>query len=132
MKSGVRGHTILKTSRRNFFQHYEVNFGRFLNKGSEVNTEIVWSLSDELHQAVPFISATIEEPTDVLRLNLETPVEWGLTEVVCEISSGQGANRPLSTHSLPFDDHGKVQWAIEKPKLLHHYEMRWTLPEKED
>lgn len=129
IRSKVRGHTLLTTSRRNFWQHYEVIFGRYLNKDEEVRTELAWTLTDESRKAVPFISATVEEPTDLLRLALEVPLDWGLAEVVCEISSGASANRPLSTHSLPFDSQGKVEWLVETPRLLYHYEMRWSVPE---
>jgi hypothetical protein len=84
-------------------------------------------LEDEEKTAVPFFSATIEEPTEFLKLNLILPTELGIKKVTCEVSCGMGAKKPLSSVTKDIDGRGKVDWEIEKPKLLHHYEIRWVM-----
>jgi len=50
-------------------------------------------------------------------------------EVMCEESCSIGARKPYETKPKPVKN-GKVSWEIPQPKLLHHYEMKWTFPEK--
>jgi hypothetical protein len=127
VRTKVRGQIFTPTMRKNYWQHYEVLFGRYLNKNEEIETELAWLLDDSSKRAVPFISATIEEPTDLLKLTLEVPIEWGLTEVICEVANGASAKRPLESKTMAIDQQGKAEWSISNPKLLHHYEMRWSL-----
>ena len=117
-----------KTGRRNIWQLYEVAFNRSLEKGDEIDVNLVFKLDDPDRVAVPFVSATIEEPTEKLSFEVtldETPA----TEAVVEESSHIGANKPSYTWRVPFS--GKTaSWMIDNPRLLHHYEMRWTSPRR--
>ena len=91
-----------------------------------MDTELIWDLEDTAAKAVPFFSATIEEPTDYLKLNLSLPCDIAVREVTCEVSSGIGAKKPFSSKTIPLDRNGKATWEIRKPKLLYHYEMKWS------
>ena len=125
MKSGIKSHKVRKTTPKNVWQFYEINFQRCLKKCEEIETEIIWELEDEEKVAVPFLSATIEEQTDKLILNLILPISLGVKEVICEIHSSIGAKKPLYIETKKLDRYGKVRWEIDNPKLLYHYEMRW-------
>lgn len=127
IKSEIKEQQFIETIRKNVWQFYEIRFQKTLKKGEEIETEVIWELEDVAGKAVPFFSATIEEPTDALILNLCLSPGLGVKEAVCEISSGIGAKKPFSSEILKLNRDGWVTWKIRKPKLLHHYEMKWTI-----
>lgn len=132
VKSGVPEHQITETFLRSVWQVYEVRFGRTLKKGDMITTECIWELEDKEGMAVPFFSATIEEPTDLLRFNLCLNTSLGVREVICETSSGISSGKPLDTIVKQMDKHGEVTWEIRKPKLLYHYEMKWSMTRQQE
>lgn len=123
--SNIKGQKFQKTRRKNIFQHYEILFQHNLHKGETVETELLWNLSDSDKKMVPFISATVEEPTDLLILNAVFPESLKVDEVICEISSSIGENKPFHVEKMKLDRDGKSTWRVRNPKLLYHYEMRW-------
>lgn len=128
ISSAIREQTVRETFKKNVWQFYEIRFQKVLSKGESIETEVVWDLEDAARVAVPFMSATVEEPTDLLKLSLSLPPDLKVGQVTCEISSGIGSKKPLSSKTMNLDRYGRVSWGIEKPKLLHHYEIRWLLP----
>jgi len=124
--STIKEHQFRETIKKNVWQFYEVRFQKTLAKKESMETEIVWDLEDPTMKAVPFFSATIEEPTDLLKLNLSLPPELGVKEVTCEVSSGIGAKKPFSSKTIQLDRNGKTTWEIRKPKLLYHHEIKWS------
>jgi hypothetical protein len=128
IRSGIREHEFTKTFRRNIWQFYEIRFQKALKKGEQIETEVIWKLEDTEGVAVPFMSSTIEEPTELLRLNLSLSPSLGVREATCEISSAIGAKlSPFFSEVRPLDRNGKLSWVIKKPKLLYHYEIKWVL-----
>jgi len=123
-----REHEFVDTARKSVWQLYEVRFDKSLRRNELVDAEVVWSLHDPQHTAVPFFSATVEEPTDILTLQVRLNPQLGVREVICEHSSSIGAKRPFQETRHPLNDDGEFTWNIETPKLLHHYEIRWKLP----
>lgn len=126
MKSIVQEHDVVETVRKNVWRVYEIRFQRSLRKGDTIETEIEWTLQDDSCSAVPFFSATIEEPTDCLLFNLKIIPAFGVREVTCEVSSHIGSGRPFKSWTIPVDKHGEAAWRINGPELLYYYEMRWT------
>ena len=126
ISSAIKEHQFRETIRKNVWQFYEIRFQKTLSKKETMETELIWELEDTAMKAVPFFSATIEEPTDFLKLNLSLPAELGVKELTCEISSGIGAKKPFSSKTIQLDRNGKATWEIRKPKLLYHYEMKWS------
>lgn len=116
--------------RKSVWQIYEVRFEKSLNKGDIIDIEIIWDLEDQVGSAVPFFSTTVDEPTDLLRLNLFLEPSLGVNSATWEISSGIGAMTPYDSDVLALNKHGEVSWEIKKPKLLHYYELRWHMPEQ--
>ena len=86
---------------------------------------IAWSLRDKDKKFVPFLSATIEEPTDLLEFILKFSPEFDVKQATCETSVSIGARKPLESVVKYLDDHHELHWIINKPKLLHHYEVKW-------
>jgi hypothetical protein len=124
--SNIKGQTFQKTIKKNIFQFYEILFQHSLKKGDTVETELVWDLADNNNKMVPFISATIEEPTDLLIMNVSFPETMQIDSVFCEVSSSLGANKPFEVKKCELDRNKKATWRVRNPKLLFHYEMRWV------
>jgi len=124
-KSAIKEHLFRESQQKCIWQFYEINFQKFLKKGETIETELLWDLEDIEGRAVPFFSATIEEPTDCLKFNLSLNPELGVKEAICEVSFSIGAKKPLQTKTVLLDRNGYAEWIINNPKLLHHYEMRW-------
>jgi hypothetical protein len=125
MHSAISDQEVSETFRKTVWQYYEIRFPQTLAKNETVETEIVWQLDDSSHTSVPFISAVIEEPTTLLSLTAKFPINLGVHEVICEISSGIGARKPFKSHRQTLDREGKASWPIEGPKLLYSYTLKW-------
>lgn len=129
VKSAVREHQYRETMKKNIWSCYEIRFQKSLKRGEEIETELIFDLEDVNNKAVPFMSATIEEPTDLLVMSVSFPDSLGLREATCETSSSIGARSPFISKTVPINRNGQVNWSIRKPKLLYHYEIRWIFPE---
>lgn len=132
LRSGVPGQTVRKVFKKNVWQFYEIRFPGTLTKNQEIKTEIICDLSDGSRAHVPFISATVDEPTEILKFSLIVPDTLAVRECVCEISNSITAKNALESETKQVDSSGRVTWIIDKPKLLYHYEMKWTLRERAD
>jgi hypothetical protein len=127
MKCGVREHSVRETIKKNVWQFYEIRFQRMLSKDDIIEAEVIWELEDTEGLAVPFMSATIEEPTRLLRLHLSLAPSLGVREVTCEVSGTIGTKRPFVSQTRMLDGNGAVVWEISRPSLLYHYEMKWVM-----
>ena len=76
--NSIKGQTFTPTERKSVWQFYEVHFGRTLNKGETVDTDLTFDFEDPQHSFVPFISTNIEEPTRQLKLALRVPLALGV------------------------------------------------------
>ena len=122
----IKGQTAYTTIRKNVWQFYEVRFQKTLNRGDEIETEVAWEFDDADQAAVPFVSATIEEPTDHLCLSVDLTADLGITEVTTETSSGIGARKPLTSALVVLDPNGRAIYDQPNPQLFHHYEIKWA------
>jgi hypothetical protein len=93
----------------------------------EIETEIVWNLEDPQSMAVPFFSATIDEPTDLLKMRLSLPPILGVREATGEVCS-VATKKASSSKTLQFDRNGILTWEVKNPLLLHYYEIKWVFP----
>lgn len=123
--SRINGQILRNKRRKNVWQFFDVVFPRPLGRREEIEVELVWELEDPARKAVPFFSVTVEEPTDLLSLELQLPSEFGVTSVVCEHAPYMGAKEVFKSMDKELDRDGKVVWTISRPKLLHYYEIRW-------
>lgn len=130
IKSTIQEQQVFETERKNVWQLYEIRLPKNLNINETMPTEVVWELEDQEEKAVPFFSATIEEPTEKLRFNLCLPNHFNVKEVICETSSSIGSQKPLESITKPlvvYDGKSCVTWEITCPKLLYHYEVKWNI-----
>lgn len=121
--SPIKEHVYLETE-NTVFQHYEILFNRTLRKGELIKTELKFDLEDTQKVAGPFVSATIQEPTEKLRITLKLPHIFNVIKVVCDECSNVGGS-VLESKEVDLDCNGEVIWEIKKPKLLHCYEIKW-------
>ena len=118
----------LSDKRRNIFNQYLFKFGKMLNKNETIRIEANWTLTNRSRKAAPFVSTTIEEPTELLVIELELNPEFGVKKVNLETSGYKGAKIPFGEEIVELDSNGRFEWRIERPKLLHHYEINWEMP----
>lgn len=128
VKSNRQGQEINQIKEPHSWDFYYIEFGRHLKRNENIDTEIVWQLTDVKCKAKPSFSCTIEEPTDELIMNLIIPNNLGVTGVVCDVSPHAGAKTPFHSQVRSFE-RDIITWKISKPKLLYHYELRWVFPE---
>lgn len=128
IQSLIANQSVHLTERKSLWQFYEIHFPYHLKKGKIIDTELEFKLNDTGGTAVPFLSATIEEPTRKLTLIAEIDPSLNVKEVICETSSTIGNKDLLDTEIKPLDPAGRAVWLIRDPKLLYHYNMRWTFP----
>lgn len=122
--------SVVLGEKRSIWQFYEIRFGRALNKGETVETDLFFDIIDSEHSFVPFISATIEEPTKQLTLILISSGEALIQEAGGEIAETIGARVPYRAIQLKADHDGRIIWRIGDPKMFQHYELRWNLPKE--
>lgn len=118
-------HRLELTHRSALWQWYDLYFDHALRKGETIDIGIVWSIEDKDRTAIPFISATVEEPTKSLTMRLFAKEFFGIRQATCEHKATMGSRKPFDTEILKALD-GEIIWKIKRPKLLHYYEMHWT------
>lgn len=128
MTSAIQDQEVSLTVRKNLWQLYEIRFQRTLAKGEEIETEVTWELNDKDHHAVPFFSASIDEPTKKLRMRLSVPPAVGIRQAVAEVSSSIVTKKPLTSRMMSVDRNGMLVWDVNHPLLFHHYEVKWIFP----
>jgi len=120
-------HTFSERPKKNVWRRYEVDFRKILNEGDEENVSLIWELTDRGGNFVPFISATIDSPTEILSLTLDTRDFPGIIEgVQVEVLPMQGSGEPLELAN-PENKDGIYEYVCSDPRLLHTYEMRWNV-----
>jgi len=119
-----KNHEIQQIGKINFYDGYEVRFNKVLKKGDIEEIEVCWDLSDTEGKAVPFFKTIIEEPTENLKMNLELPVEFKVTDAVCEVSFT--SNMPIECKTQKLKNN-RLVWEIPNPRLLYNYEIRWKV-----
>jgi len=125
--SAIKEHQFHKTFRRNRFQMYQISFNRSLKKRDIVETELVWNLDDNAAEMIPFLSATVSEPTKNLIFSISFPKDQNVSQIIGETSSSVGSTTIFKTDELTVDRYNTVRWEVKKPKLLYHYEIRWVV-----
>ena len=103
---------------------YEVHFQKQCSSGDELVVEVEWEMQEVQQRMNSFISATVEEPTESLKFEARLGPR-DAENVIGEISSHMGANDVEKTIDITRQSTGEYVWKINKPKLLHHYQMRW-------
>ena len=130
LSTAIPEHRVQDTERLNVWQFYEVNFGRALQRGEIIEIEVVWQLEDPEEKAVHFCSATVDEPTKLLTMTLRIPPELGVRTVQQEVAMSIGARHIIQSESANLNRMGELSWRINKPRLLHYYEIRWDFPDQ--
>ena len=126
IKSNIPEQEVRRTIKKNIWQFTEVRFPVMLNKGQTIESEVEWILDDKNGSAVPFVSATIEEPTALLRIHVKIARSLGVRKVTREISGGIGAKKPFESTEVALDGRGEYTWEVKRPRLLYHYEIKWV------
>jgi hypothetical protein len=128
IKSGIKEQKIKETEKRGVWQFYEIQFPKTLKKNEEIETEVIWILTDTERQAVPFTSSDIEEPLELLKINIKLPPSLLVEKVTCEETAGIAIKKPYLSEIRNLNRNGEYSWEIKNPKLFHHYEIRWDFP----
>jgi hypothetical protein len=104
---------------------FDLCFGRPYDKGDMIEAEVIWKLDDSDRTSSPFISRTIQEPTEKLEFIVDLSRNLGVDNVIAEIAPDAAARRNVKAKSIQLSE-GRGSWIVPgQPKLLHHYQIRW-------
>lgn len=123
----VQEHTIRPLGQRNIWQAYEVDFGKTLNKGDTERIAVRWRLEDPEMRAVTFMSQSIDVPTRRLQFRIKVPDEFNVRHGRSVIRQTIDTMNVVKSSDIDVIN-GEAAWLIEKPKLLHCYELSWVDP----
>lgn len=124
IRSGRSDQEIVSEPSRNEWNGFVVKFYSPPKRGTEISCEVIWELDDVAGTAVPFISATINEPTRRLVLEVHLASGLDVTKVSCQHRSRSCARKAYDVSELALEE-GRGNWIVDNPRLLHHYEMNW-------
>jgi hypothetical protein len=105
----------------NVYNQYCFRFKKPLAKGEEIEVTAVWNAKGP---AKPFFASTIEEPTELLIMDVRLYKASGIKEINCVTSSYKGNRNPEERECKALDQ-GEFRWEIKSPKLLSCYEINW-------
>jgi len=100
---------------------YEIDFGRPLKKGEEVEFTVEWQCENRERRAKHFFSCNITQPTDKVVLDLQINPPLQVNEIIKSISHIAG-DQPSNT-SRDGMTNGRYTWTIEEPLLMHRYKI---------
>jgi hypothetical protein len=115
--------TDYRTGTPNFFK---VTFAKSLAEGEEREFEIRWPPITGWRSSRPFVSTSTNEPTHLLRLQLQIPPHAVSGTASKETARAVESIQPFTTERTTFDENGSLSWEIRRPKLYHHFRVRWT------
>lgn len=103
---------------------YDIDFGRMLKKGDEIEFTVEWQCENIEGRAKHFFSCNITQPTDkvILDLQINPPLQLqAITKSIYHIAADQA----LSTVKENVTN-GRCIWIIEKPLFMHRYKIDFT------
>lgn len=122
-------HILTERARKNVWRRYEIDFQRILSEGDEEEVSLTWALTNKKGDFVPFISTTIDAQTDALSLQLDAQsIPDRIANVQVDVLPMQGSGEPIEVVDVK-PKGGVFNFSCENPRLLHTYEMRWTVLE---
>jgi len=127
-KSAKPEHTIHHLPEEHFFRFFEIRFNHPFKRKSIVEADVIWELADPLGISHPVISATIYEPTDKLIMQVILPPTGEIPKAAHTSAPEIGAIINVETWEAAFSNGNAEIWPIDKPRLLHYYEVRWRRP----
>jgi hypothetical protein len=119
--------SVIPTVTLSLWNLYEVQFDRQYKKNEVIKFKVIWTIEDPEMSHSPFVSTTINEPTDDLTLSVQFGKSFGVAEVLCEQRISIQSRAAIKSENQQLKDR-QYSWNIKNPKLGHHYEIRWTLP----
>ena len=124
LSAGDGDYSVVEDQKKNVFNVYHFEF-KPLKKGDTIEVEAIWKAKGP---ADPFFSTTIEKPTDILVMRVELFPESGIKTVNCEEDSNIGTMcPPINNHIEKLNSDGEYVWTVNKPDILHHYEINWNV-----
>jgi hypothetical protein len=117
-------HIFTETGRVNTYQLFEIKLGKTLKKNQTEKIEINWNLEDKAGCAEPFLATTLHEPTNNLTLTVSLRQTKKVKHAIYTERLSSSMRDELDLKEVPFNG-GVATILIQKPKLLHYYELRW-------
>lgn len=114
------GQSLDRQYDREFWQYYDVRFSPALKKSDirPVRVETDVDCVDEGGTAKPFLSTTVEHPTDRLVLHVFLPAALRPRHAIAQIYEHYTAEDPLDFEELPVDRKtGEIRWDVPKDKI---------------
>jgi hypothetical protein len=121
----IHTQSIMNPESQGIWDIFDIKFNESLNKNDVIDSEILWCIENIGEKPNPFCSATIQEPTGLLKFKISFPEDFKIKEVLCEQMHSISSKEVISRIKKNIDRNNEVEWTIEKPELLHHYQVRW-------
>lgn len=125
LSGGNHAYTVKKQDEsKDLYDVYDFKFTTPLKKGEVIDLEAMWTAKGP---AKPFFSTTVEEPTDLLIMQVMLYPGCGVKLINCDIESYKGARVPIKSRTETLNSDGEFIWPIKDPKLLYHYQINWKV-----
>lgn len=112
--------------RKGVWKFFDIILDKQLRKGKVREISYNWKPILNCSSSSPFVSQSTEEPTKLLRFEIDLGVAYANKEIILEEYRAIDANVPLNEiEGQKFDDNGKYVWKIKKPKRFRYYIARW-------
>jgi hypothetical protein len=112
------------------YRFIRVQLEKSLRRGEEYDFEVRWPAIRQWRTSRPFVSGSTDDPTHRLVFKVNIPsASRGSDEAVCEIYRAVESLVPIESEVREFDRDGAVEWVVNRPKLFHHYRLRWSWTE---
>lgn len=121
------GISKIKTEPRiGIWQYFEIELRNHMVKGDEGTISYHWPVISNCSEASPFFSASTDEPTRRLKLELKLGAKYKGQKVMCEEYRAIESDFSISCKEEELDENGSFTWDIPKVKRFRHYRMRWS------
>lgn len=129
LEDNPNGFTIEDSTRRVSPYEYRILFNRNLMKGENVIYSLKTKVNDENNEMRPFLSHTVKNPTDELRLSIKFPIgKISSVEMQEYMDNGREIKKgkAIKLESKIEGDLELYSYSVDTPELLHTYCIQWN------
>lgn len=113
------------------WNYFRVIFDGIIRKGDSKTIKYKWPPIEDCSSSSSFFSASTEEPTKKLILELEMGAKYAKKPVFLEEIRALESYFVISTQIVELDERGCYTWDVQRIKRFRHYRMRWSWEDSE-
>lgn len=108
------------------WKYYSVNFNQVISKGNNLRVAYKWPKIKNCTSSSPFVSTDTEYDTKKILIDVNLGKEYANKELMLEEYRSIESECPISSTRAQFDEEGRYQWVISRPKRYRYFRVRWT------